>query len=66
MMAGSADFKERALRLAVERGIAVNNPELQIPQRELTMQRERAQSYDRGLQRDRGIERDGSDIGWSR
>jgi len=26
---GSADFKERALSLAVERGITVNNPEVQ-------------------------------------
>ena len=64
---GSADFKERALRLAVEREIRVNNPELQVPQRELTIERERAQSYDRDLlrERDRGIERDGPDIGWS-
>jgi len=31
---GSANFKERALRLAVERGMNVNNPELQDRQRE--------------------------------
>ncbi len=30
---GSANFKERALRLAVERGMNVNNPELQDRQR---------------------------------
>ncbi len=65
---GSADFKERALRLAVERGMHVNNPELQVRQREL--ERERTHSQDRALlrerSRDRGIERDGPDIGWSR
>ncbi len=44
---GSADFKERALRLAVERGIQVNNPELQIRQRELVVERERARSLER-------------------
>jgi len=67
---GSADFKERALRLAVERGIHVNNPELQVRQRELVVERERARSQDRELlrerYRDRGVERDGPDIGWSR
>jgi len=47
---GSADFKERALRLAVER-------ERARPQdREILRERSR----------DRGIERDGLDIGWSR
>ena len=67
-MHGSADLKERALRLAVERGILVNNPELQVPQRERTIERGRAQSYDRDLLRERyrGIERDGPNIGWSR
>ncbi len=44
---GSADFKERALRLAVERGITVNNPELQVRQRELVVERERARSLER-------------------
>jgi len=67
---GSADFKERTLRLAVERGIHVNNPELQNRQRELIVQRERTRSQEfeplRERFRDRGIERDGPDIGWSR
>ncbi len=67
---GSADFKERALRLAVERGMHVNNPELQVRQRELVVKWERTRSQDRELLRershDRGIERDGPDIGWSR
>jgi len=44
---GSADFKERALRLAVERGIHVNNPELQVRQRGLVVERERARSLER-------------------
>jgi hypothetical protein len=67
---GNADFKERALRLAVERGIHVNNPELQNRQRELVVERERTPSQERELlrerSRDRGVERDGPDIGWSR
>ncbi len=67
---GSADFKERALRFAVERGMHVNNPELQIRQRELMVERESTRSQERELMRershDRGIERDGPDIGWSR
>ena len=67
---GSADFKERALRLAVERGITVNNPELQDRQRELIVQRERTRSQEfeplHERFRDRGIERDGPDFGWSR
>jgi len=49
---GSADFKERALRLAVERGITVNNPEVQARQRELVVKRERTRSQDRELLRD--------------
>jgi len=44
---GSADFKERALRLAVERGIHVNNPELQGRQRNLIIERERARTLER-------------------
>ena len=67
---GSADFKERALRLAVERGMHVNNPELQTRQRELVVERERVRLQDRELlrerSRDRGSERDGLDIGWGR
>jgi hypothetical protein len=67
---GSADFKERTLRLAVERGIHVNNPQLQNRQRELIVQRERMRSQEfeplRERSRDRGIERDSPDIGWSR
>jgi len=67
---GSADFKERALCLAVERGMNVNNPELQVRQRELVVERERTRSQDRELlrehSRDRGFERDGPDIGWTR
>jgi len=67
---GNADFKERALRLAVERGIHVNNPELQNRQRELVLERERTRSQERELlrerSRDRGVERDGPDNGWSR
>jgi len=69
---GSADFKERALRLAVERGIHVNNPELQVRQRELVVERERThtQSQEREplseCSQDRSIEREGPDIGWSR
>ncbi len=67
---GNADFKERTLRLAVERGIHVNNRELQNRQRELIVQRERTRSQEfeplRDRPRDRGIERDGPDIGWSR
>jgi len=67
---GSADFEERALRLAVDRGIQVNNPELQVRQRELVVERERARSQYRELlrerSRDRGVERDGPEIGWSR
>ena len=54
---GSADFKERALRLAVERGIHVNNPELQVRQRELVVERERARSQDRELLRERSRDR---------
>jgi hypothetical protein len=67
---GSADFKERALRLAVERGIHVNNPELQVRQRELVVERECTRSHDRELlrerSRDRSMERDGPDMGRSR
>ncbi len=67
---GSADFEERTLRLAVERGIHVNNPELQGRQRELVVERERMRSQNperlRERSRNRGIERDGPDIGWRR
>jgi len=67
---GSADFKERALRLAVERGIHINNPELQVRQRELVVELERTRSQDRELlrerSRDRAVERDGPDVGRSR
>jgi hypothetical protein len=67
---GSADFKERALRLAVERGIHINNPELQVRQRELVVELESTRSQDRELlrerSRDRAVERDGPDVGRSR
>jgi len=65
---GSADFKERALRLAVERGMHVNNPELQERQRELVAQQERTRARERELllerdrSRNRGIERDGPEM----
>jgi hypothetical protein len=67
---GNADFKERALRLAVERGMQVNNPELQHRQRELVVERERARSQERDLLRERsrnhGTKRESPDIGRSR
>lgn len=63
---GSADFKERALRLAVERGIQVNNPGLQIRQRELVVERKRTRSQDRKLLRERSRDRGVPDIGRSR
>ncbi len=44
---GSADFKERALRLAVERGMHVNNRELQDRQRELVVERQKVKSQER-------------------
>jgi hypothetical protein len=65
---GSADFKERALRLAVERGITVNNPELQERQRELVVQQERTRAQgrepllERERSRNRGIERGGPEM----
>jgi len=65
---GSADFKERALRLAVERGMHVNNPELQERQRELVVQQERTRAQERELllererSRNRGIERGGPEM----
>lgn len=67
---GSADFKECALCLAVERGMHVNNPELQARQRELIVARQKVKSQERDpllfdRSRERGIERD-RDVGWSR
>ncbi|MBC5800549.1 MAG: hypothetical protein GIW94_11350 [Candidatus Eremiobacteraeota bacterium] len=52
---GSANFKERALRLAVERGMNVNNSELHNRQREFVAERERPHSLER--EQSRGRER---------
>jgi len=65
---GDLDFKERALGIAVEFGMRVNNPELQERQREVVVERERTRAQERELrhERRRGVERGEPDIGWSR
>ncbi len=63
---GSADFKERALRLTIERGMHVNNPELQVRQREMVSERDRTRTREREIirERERSQEKDiGIDIG---
>jgi len=68
---GSVDYKERALGIAIEYGMRVDNPELQKRQQQLVVERQKEKSQERDPllfdgSRDRRIERNGPDIGWSR
>jgi len=53
----------------LNRGIHVNNPELQARQRELVVEQERTSAEDCKFLRERSsrnVERDSLDMGWSR
>jgi len=50
---GSVDYKERALGIAIEYGMRVDNPELQEQQRQLVVEQERTRDKERELLRGR-------------